>query len=149
MNLYVVRAYPFAVRYVFGAAIFLTGWSIVLLTPVMDDGLAFVVAATACIAAGLVARGWAILPLVLAIVPLAAAQPCNSAVNECDVNAPVLALMWFVPLATALLGIGIGVAKLARCWHALGPDHQTNGQVRGNRAKRAKTPHGSSELGAG
>ena len=125
------------VRYVFGATIFLTGWSVVLLTDLGEhDGLAFLVAATASIAAGLVARSWLILPLVFAIVPLAAAQPCDSAVKECDVNVPVLALMLFVPLAAAVLGIGVGLAKLARCWRALGPEPPTGRRVSANRLRR-------------
>ncbi len=110
------------VRYIFGAAIFLIGWSVVLLTGAgEDDGLAFLLASTASIAAGLIARSWLIVPLALATVPLAAIQPCDSAVYECDVNMIVIALMMFVPLAATFLAIGVGAAKLAGRWRTRAP----------------------------
>jgi hypothetical protein len=62
----------------------------------------------ASIAAGLVARSWLIVPLAVAVVPIADLRPCDS--GDCDYNSVVIALMW-VPFAAALLALGAGIGK--------------------------------------
>lgn len=94
------------------AGLYLAAWALVLLTGIADhDGLALSLTIGASLLAGTIARNRWVLVVTLAIIPLAAAQPCDDIRERCEIAAPLYAAMFFVPASGVLVALGIAAGK--------------------------------------
>jgi len=93
--------------------IFLAAWTIALLTAVGErDSVALPLVCAASVIAGGIARDWRILWLVVALIPIAAVQPCDDiGATRCEINPAAYAAAFMAPLAAALLAVGVGSGR--------------------------------------